>query len=98
LTIIKFICNTLSCLADPVKIKMAQKKYALDPSRTQKVRKTPSGLWLYCSFSAHPEEIDKWKKLAGGMDRSLSWWIRDALNKVSNGVLETETESVPKEA
>ena len=58
-------------------------------NKKQKVRKTPSGEWLYCSFSAHPEEIDQWRELAATMDRSLSWWIRNQLNKAAgivNGV------------
>jgi hypothetical protein len=49
--------------------------------KTQTPRKTFSGEWLYCNFSAHPEEIAKWKALAAFGQRSLSWWIRDVLNK-----------------
>jgi hypothetical protein len=49
--------------------------------RIQKPRKTHSGEWLYCNFSARPEEIAKWKSIAAAADRSLSWWIRDVLNK-----------------
>jgi hypothetical protein len=49
--------------------------------KTQTTRRTFSGEWLYCNFSAHPEEIAKWKALAAFGQRSLSWWIRDVLNK-----------------
>jgi hypothetical protein len=49
--------------------------------RIQKPRKTHSGEWLYCNFSARPEEIAKWKALAGVDRRSLSFWIRDVLNR-----------------
>jgi hypothetical protein len=59
----------------------------------QKVRTTPSGDWLYCSFSAHPEEIERWREIASGSERSLSWWIRAQLNKaagITNGVSTVE--------
>jgi hypothetical protein len=47
----------------------------------QKPRKAASGEWMYCTISARPEEIAKWRELAGSVDRSLSWWIRDQLNR-----------------
>lgn len=50
-------------------------------TRYQKARKTATGEWLYCNFSARPEEIQKWKSLAQADRRSLSFWIRDALNR-----------------
>lgn len=51
-------------------------------NKRQKVRKTPSGEWVYCSISAHPEEVERWRAIAkGSFDRSLSWWIRDVLNR-----------------
>lgn len=43
---------------------------------------------MYVSFQAHPEEISQYRDLAKADDRSLSWWIRNALNKAaaaSNG-------------
>lgn len=49
--------------------------------KQQKPRKTHTGEWLYCNFSARPEEIEKWKALAQADRRSLSFWIRDVLNK-----------------
>jgi len=36
---------------------------------------------MYCSFSVHPEEIAAYREIAKLDGRSLSWWIRDALNK-----------------
>jgi hypothetical protein len=67
---------------------MAQKKYALHP-RTQKIRKTPTGDWIYCSFSARPDEVARWRELAVQADRSLSWWIRNILNR-EIGLIENE--------
>jgi hypothetical protein len=49
--------------------------------KTQTPRETHTGKWLYCNFSAHPEEIAKWKALAASGQRSLSWWIRYVLNE-----------------
>ena len=50
-------------------------------NKTQKIIKRSTGDWMYCSFQAHPEEIAKWRELAAMDDRSLSYWIRNALNK-----------------
>jgi hypothetical protein len=61
--------------------------------RSQKSRKTPSGEWLYLSVSAHPEEIAAWRELAAAEDRSLSWWVRNQLNKaagITNGAAVNE--------
>jgi hypothetical protein len=49
--------------------------------RTQKPIKRSSGEWLYCSFSVKPEEREAYQQIAKSLDRSLSWWIRDLLNK-----------------
>ena len=49
--------------------------------REQKVRKAATGEWMYCTISARPDEIASWRGLADAVDRSLSWWIRDQLNK-----------------
>ena len=35
----------------------------------------------YMTFSAYPDEIVRWKTVAKDLDRSLSWWIRNELNK-----------------
>jgi hypothetical protein len=51
--------------------------------KQQKPRTTATGKWLYCNFSARPEEIAKWKAFAQADRRSLSSWIRDALNKAA---------------
>jgi hypothetical protein len=61
--------------------------------RSQKIRKTPSGDWLYCSFSAHPQEIERWRGIAADDQRSLSSWIRIQLNKaagITNGAAPVE--------
>jgi hypothetical protein len=49
--------------------------------RQQKVRQTPTGDWLYCSFSLHPDELEDYRRVAKEIDRSVSWWIRTVLNK-----------------
>ena len=51
--------------------------------RTQKPTKRSTGEWLYCSFSVKPEEIARYREIAKSLDRSLSWWIRNALNKAA---------------
>jgi hypothetical protein len=70
-------------------------------NKTQKAIKRSTGEWLYCSFQAHPEEISKWRELAGADDRSLSWWIRNTLNKAASladgGKSHEVTESVDVE-
>lgn len=48
--------------------------------KSQKIRKTPSGDWIYCSFSAHPEEVAAWKLIAKSGERSLSGWLRNLAN------------------
>ncbi len=55
----------------------------------QKIRKTPSGEWLYVSFSVHPEEREKYQEAAKRRDRSVSWWIRNILNR-EVGLMEDE--------
>jgi len=49
--------------------------------KQQKPRETATGQWLYCNFSARPEEIAAWKALAKADRRSLSSWIREVLVK-----------------
>lgn len=66
----------------------------------QKVRTTPTGDWIYCSFSAHPEEIIAYREVASKLDRSLSWWVRDVLNKAAQAAKEDSNgahEKVPME-
>jgi len=60
--------------------------------KQQKPRTTATGEWLYCNFSARPQEIANWKAYAASEQRSLSSWIRDVLMKevarrkgISNG-------------
>jgi hypothetical protein len=47
----------------------------------QKVIERSTGDWMYVTLQAHPEEVAKWRELAKADDRSLSWWIRNVLNK-----------------
>lgn len=49
--------------------------------KIQKTIKRSTGDWMYCSFQAHPDEVFIWREIAGQDDRSLSWWIRDVLNR-----------------
>lgn len=51
------------------------------PRKSQKIRKTPSGDWIYLSISVHPEEVESWKTFVKSADRSMSWWIRNLANK-----------------
>ena len=44
-------------------------------------RKTPSGEWVYVTISAKPEEREAYRQIAALDSRSVSWWIRDVLNK-----------------
>jgi hypothetical protein len=74
--------------------------------RTQKPIKRSSGEWLYCSFSVKPEEREAYREVAALDSRSVSWWIRDVLNKevsrrkasLNNGTqLESANETVDVE-
>ena len=47
----------------------------------QKAIKTPTGEWMYISFRAHPEELADFQKVAAELDRTVSWWVRDVLNR-----------------
>jgi hypothetical protein len=47
----------------------------------QKAIKTPTGEWMYVSFRAHPEELASFQEVAGKLDRTVSWWVRDVLNR-----------------
>lgn len=53
--------------------------------RQQNPRKTPTGEWLYITFSVKPKEREAYRELADvdskGRSNSLSWWIRDVLNR-----------------
>lgn len=49
--------------------------------KEQTPRKTPSGEWIYITISAAPQEREAYRKIAGIDSRSVSWWIRDVLNK-----------------
>lgn len=63
--------------------------------KTQKAIKRSTGEWLYCTFSAKPEEKAKYQEIADSMDRSLSWWIRKQLNQAAgivNGSLSEVSE------
>jgi hypothetical protein len=68
-----------------IKNKMAKK--------IQTPRKSATGQWLYCNFSARPEEVAKWKQIAKSVDRSLSWWIRYVLNHHMAGLDEVSDEN-----
>jgi hypothetical protein len=47
----------------------------------QKAIKTPTGEWMYISFRAHPEELADFQEVAAKLDRTVSWWVRDVLNR-----------------
>jgi hypothetical protein len=49
--------------------------------KEQTPRKTPSGEWVYVTISAKPEEREAYRQIAALDSRSVSWWIRDVLNK-----------------
>jgi hypothetical protein len=67
-------------------------------NKTQKTIKRSTGEWLYCSFQAHPEEIAKWREIALGDERSLSWWIRNQLNKAAGIVNSNGSTEVTEKA
>jgi len=46
-----------------------------------RTKKSKSSLMVVISFSARTEEIAKWRLAAIHEDRSLSQWIRRALNR-----------------
>jgi hypothetical protein len=59
----------------------AEKTEMAKAKKQQKPRTTATGEWLYCNFSARPQEIANWKAYAASEQRSLSSWIRDVLMK-----------------
>jgi hypothetical protein len=63
----------------------------------QKAIKTPTGEWMYVSFRAHPEELASFQEVAGKLDRTVSWWVRDVLNREvarQRGEYETPNENL----
>jgi hypothetical protein len=65
--------------------------------KTQKTIKRSTGDWMYCSFSVHPEEIAEYRDIAAKSDRSLSWWIRNELNKAVAVAKGQTNETLPVE-
>jgi hypothetical protein len=49
--------------------------------KAQKPKTSQKRKMKYCTFSAMPEEILAFKQVAGLDRRSLSWWIREILNR-----------------
>jgi hypothetical protein len=77
---IPVVARTLA-LAWQTKAKNEMKNGTPKAKKQQTPRVTATGEWLYCNFSARPEEIAEWKALAQAERRSLSSWIRDVLTK-----------------